>query len=55
MKKLTLGFKKSTCRHCKSADKKALRQGRPYCSSEFKMRNGHCENFKEDILYARTK
>ena len=45
MKKLTLGFKKSTCQYCKSCDKKAMRQGRPFCNSEYKPRSGHCENF----------
>ena len=46
VRKLTLGFKKKQCQYCKEADKKAMRQGRPFCSSVYQTRNGHCENFK---------
>lgn len=44
VRRLTLGFKKDVCRHCDHADKRALRQGRPYCESSYKPKNGHCQN-----------
>lgn len=44
--KLTLSFKKDICRHCDHCDKRAFQQKRNHCKSEFRPRNGHCENFK---------
>jgi len=44
VRRLTLGFKKAVCCHCDHADKRALRQGRPYCDSSYKPKNGHCAN-----------
>ncbi len=46
VRKLTLGFKKDYCQHCKHAERKAMRQGRPYCSESYSYRNGHCQNFE---------
>lgn len=46
VRKLTLGFKKDYCQYCEHAERKAMRQGRPYCSESYSHRNGHCLNFK---------
>ena len=45
--KMSLHFKKNTCRMCEQADPAKLRQGRGYCQAEdAKIRNGHCTGFK---------
>ena len=47
MQKRTLGFKKATCQFCQFCDKAAMRRGRPFCGSEYRGRNGHCENLNK--------
>lgn len=46
-KTITLEFKKTACKICSNADKRALRQGRSHCTApNARMRNGHCTEFK---------
>ena len=46
-RRLTLEIKKDQCQNCKLADKRTLRQRRPYCKADSPtIRNGHCIPFK---------
>ena len=51
--KQTRGFRERNCAHCKLADKRALKKGRPCCKwavdhdgQQPDIRNGHCAEMK---------
>jgi len=50
--KRTRKFKESQCAHCKLSNKKAMKNGKPYCGYEIKnnkepdTRNGECTEIK---------
>jgi len=42
----TLNLKVNACYYCGHADRRALRQGRPYCTADNAgIRNGRCAEF----------
>jgi len=47
-KKLTRKFKEENCAHCRLADKRAMKTGKPHCkfTGEPSIKNGQCMEIK---------
>ena len=46
-RRLTRVYKETACQFCTNCDQRALRKRWNHCKSEYKPRNGHCENLEK--------